>query len=60
MPSVIAEQGFNERMAALTGVYGAGSYFASSACKSHKYSQAHKDSSDLVMLVCQVTIDEPY
>jgi hypothetical protein len=57
---VIAEHGFDERMAALTGLYGAGSYFASSACKSHQYSQAHKDSSDFVMLVCRVTMGEPY
>jgi hypothetical protein len=60
MASVIAEHGFDERMAALTGLYGAGSYFASSACKSHQYSQAHKDSSDFVMLVCRVTMGEPY
>ena len=60
MASVIAEHGFDERMAALTGLYGAGSYFASNACKSHQYSQAHKDSSDFVMLVCRVTMGEPY
>jgi len=58
--SVIAEHGFDERVAEMGGLYGAGSYFASSACKSHQYSHENKDSSCFVMLVCRVTMGQPY
>jgi hypothetical protein len=60
MASVIAEHGFDERVAAMGGLYGAGSYFASSACKSHEYSSKKIDSRDLVMLVCRVTMGNPH
>jgi hypothetical protein len=60
MAKVICEHGFDERMANLTGLYGAGSYFAINACKSHQYSAAKKESSNFVMLVCRVTMGSPY
>ena len=50
----------DERVANLRGLYGAGSYFACNACKSHQYAAANKDSADLVMLVCRVSMGIPY
>ena len=60
MAGIISEHGFDERVADMTGLYGAASYFASNACKSHQYSFKHKDSSNLVMLVCRVTMGMSY
>jgi hypothetical protein len=57
---IICEHGFDERMAELNGLYGAGSYFAINSCKSHQYSLKYKDSSDFVMLVCRVVMGSPY
>jgi len=56
----ICEHGFDERVADLNGLYGAGSYFAINACKSHQYSLKYKDSSTFVMLVCRVVMGSPY
>jgi hypothetical protein len=56
----ICEHGFDERVAALSGLYGAGSYFAINSCKSHQYSSQNKDSSTFVMLVCRVAMGSPY
>jgi serine/threonine protein kinase/ubiquitin len=55
---IICEHGFDERVAKLKGLYGAGSYFAINSCKSHQYSS--KDSSTFVMLVCRVVMGSPY
>jgi hypothetical protein len=57
---IICEHGFDERVANLGGYYGAGSYFAINACKSHQYSNSFKDSSTFVMLVCRVVMGSPY
>jgi len=56
----ICEHGFDERVAALDGLYGAGSYFAVNSCKSHQYSDRLKDSPTWVMLVCRVVMGSPY
>jgi serine/threonine protein kinase len=56
----ICEHGFDERVADLNGLYGAGSYFAINSCKSHQYSRKCKDSSTFVMLVCRVVMGSPY
>ena len=56
----ICEHGFDERVANLNGLYGAGSYFASNSCKSHQYSNQYKDSPTWVMLVCRVVMGSPY
>jgi hypothetical protein len=56
----ICEHGFDERVADLNGLYGAGSYFAINSCKSHQYSSAKGKSSDLVMLVCRVAMGSPH
>jgi len=59
---IISQQGFDARVASLTGLYGAGSYFAINACKSHQYSVSKKPagSSDYIMLVCRVSMGMPY
>jgi len=56
----ICEHGFDERVANLNGLYGAGSYFAINSCKAHQYSLKYKDSSTLVMIVCRVVMGSPY
>ena len=39
LPLVQSKHGFDERVARLEGLYGAGSYFADALCKSHQYAQ---------------------
>ena len=56
MAGIISEHGFDERVANMGGLYGAGSYFACNACKSHQYTSP----ADHVMLVCRVTMGMPY
>ena len=60
MAEVICKHGFDERVASLNGLYGAGSYFAMNSCKSHQYSSAKGNSSNFVMLVCRVAMGSPY
>ena len=36
---IIAQNGFDERLANMGGLYGAGVYFAEEACKSHQYTR---------------------
>jgi hypothetical protein len=60
LAEIICKHGFDERLADLNGLYGAGSYFAINACKSHQYSLKYKDSSTFVMLICRVVIGSPY
>jgi hypothetical protein len=57
---IICAHGFDERVANLNGLYGAGSYFAINSCKSHQYSNKFKDSPTWVMLVCRVAMGLPY
>jgi hypothetical protein len=57
---IICKHGFDEHVADLNGLYGAGSYFAINSCKSHQYSLKYKDSSTFVMLVCRVVMGSPY
>jgi hypothetical protein len=57
----LAEWGFDERVANLQGLYGAGSYFADSASKSHQYSRRHKDAQGHhCMLYCRVAMGSPF
>ena len=39
---ILAEEGFDERVARDTGLYGAGSYFADCSSKSHQYRGTHR------------------
>jgi hypothetical protein len=57
---LICEHGFDERVADLNDLYGAGTYFAINSCKSHQYSLNQKDSSNFVVLVCRVVLGSPY
>jgi hypothetical protein len=57
---IIAQYGFDERMAHLNGLYGAGSYFAINVCKSHQYSNTAHNSGNHVMLVCRVIMGIPF
>jgi hypothetical protein len=56
----IAEHGFDERLANMHGLYGAGSYFAVQSCKSHQYSRDYKDSPNHVMMLCRVIMGAPH
>ena len=50
---VIMQHGFDERLAALQGLYGAGTYFANQSCKAAQYAN---DSGVKTMLVTRVTV----
>ena len=59
--AIISEHGFDEHRAELNGLYGAGSYFACNACKSHQYALAKKGTSaDFVLLLCRVAMGVPF
>ena len=56
----IARHGFDERVANLGGLYGAGSYFADNSCKSHQYASRSKSGAgEHVLLLCRVTMGWP-
>ena len=57
----IASHGFDERVAHLGGLYGAGSYFSDNSCKSHQYSRKGVPTArgEHVLLVCRVTMGWP-
>ena len=51
----IAQHGFDERVADLKGLYGAGSYFADASCKSNQYaSRSSTPQGEHVLLLCRV------
>jgi len=53
----IAQRGFDERLANLSGLYGAGIYFAEQSCKSLRYSGT---GSLRCLLLTRVLLGEPY
>jgi hypothetical protein len=53
----IAQEGFDERVANLGGLYGAGSYFADYSCKSNQYTG--RDTSR-TFLICRVLMGWPF
>jgi hypothetical protein len=55
----LAESGFDERVASLNGLYGAGSYFADAMCKSHQYAKPHTNG-EYCMLYCRVVMGSPF
>jgi hypothetical protein len=57
---VICQNGFDPAAASSNCLYGFGCYFAINSCKSHQYSSAKANSSDLVMLICRVAMGSPY
>jgi hypothetical protein len=49
--------GFDERVAALSGLYGAGVYFANQSCKAAQYASANP-AGEKVILISRVTLGE--
>ena len=57
--ALIAEHGFDERVAEIGGLYGGGCYFAESSCKSQQYSTANR-AGEFTMLYCRVLLGDPH
>ena len=57
---VLATAGFDARVASLRGLFGAGSYFADTACKSMQYSKAVNQNGEHCMLYCRVLVGSAY
>ena len=54
---VIVQHGFDERVASLHGLYGAGTYFANQSCKAAQYA---RDRGVKTLIVARVTLGDPY
>ena len=58
---ILAKDGFDERVASMNGLYGAGSYFADASSKSHQYSgPPHNTVPPYCMLYCRVTMGSAF
>eukprot|EP01047_Picozoa_sp_COSAG01_P035313 COSAG01_NODE_2702_length_7228_cov_4.014869_3_plen_259_part_00 len=57
---ILAESGFDERVASLRGLYGAGSYFADAMCKSNQYATTTNAQGEHCLLYCRVTMGSAY
>ena len=57
---VLATAGFDARVASLKGLFGAGSYFADTACKSMQYSRTANRHGEHCMLYCRVLVGSAY
>ena len=57
--NIIVRHGFDERVAALSGLYGAGVYFANQSCKAGQYTAASY-SGEKILLIARVTLGDPY
>lgn len=57
--NTIVKQGFDERVCSLSGMFGAGLYFAQDSCKSGQYAQADRNRSHWFLL-CRVRLGRPY
>jgi len=55
----IVKQGFDERVCSLSGMFGAGLYFAQDSCKSGQYAEADRSKSHWFLL-CRVRLGRPY
>ena len=59
MAEIVTRHGFDERVAALSGLYGAGVYFANQSCKAGQYAQ--KDAKgEKIIIVSRVALGDPY
>ena len=56
---LIATHGFDERVASLSGLYGAGVYFANQACKAAQYAERDRRGHKTI-IVARVTLGDPY
>ena len=54
---IVAHHGFDERVAKLDGLYGAGIYFANQSCKAAQYA---KDPGVKTLIVARVALGDPY
>ncbi len=54
--AILAQTGFDERMANLKGLYGGGSYFADAMCKSSQYARQPNAQGEYCMLYCRVAM----
>ena len=57
---ILATSGFDERVASLGGLYGAGSYFADALCKSNQYATETNARGEHCVLYCRVTVGCAY
>ena len=60
LADILATSGFDERVASLGGLYGAGSYFADAMCKSNQYATETNAGGEHCMLYCRVTVGCAY
>jgi len=56
----VTTHGLDPRRSSLSGLYGAGSYFADSASKSHQYSKDEDKDGCRCMLLCRVTMGDTF
>ena len=57
---LIAVRGFDERVAALGGLYGAGTYFAENGCKSNQYARATTNAREHTIIYARVLMGDAY
>jgi hypothetical protein len=55
-PTALLQEGLDEHLSRLEGLYGAGIYFSDEACKALQYS----DSGAQYLLFCRVVLGRPY
>jgi len=56
----VTTNGLDPRRSNMSGLYGAGTYFADSASKSHQYSKVVDEDGCRCMLLCRVTMGVPF
>jgi hypothetical protein len=56
----VTTHGLDPRRSNMSGLYGAGTYFADSASKSHQYSKEADENGCRCMLLCRVTMGVPF
>jgi len=59
MLGVIADHGFDERVSALNGGYGAGIYLTDDFCKASEYASADSATGDKVLFINRVVLGDP-
>ena len=57
---ILADAGFDERVASSAGLYGAGLYFADAACKSNQYATSTNAQGEHCMLQCRVLMGNQF
>ena len=56
---IVTRHGFDERMAALSGLYGAGVYFANQSCKAGQYAEPDRTGVKTI-IISRVTLGDPF